>query len=89
MFDFTYVQGYTAALLDVLDVFAYIQDDLKLHKRRQSAQTYKAIVQCILQNRAALRENPDTFIRCNDNIDGGFELWENWKRSTEYTEVTP
>lgn len=88
MFDPMYIQGYTAALLDVLDVFAYIQEDLKLHKRRQSAKTYQAIVQCMLQNRAALREDPDTFIRCNDNIEGGFELWGNYKRSTEHTEVT-
>ena len=82
MFDPRYIQGYTAALLDVLDVFEYVQDDLKLHKRRQNDKTYKAIVKCMLENRAALRENPDCFIRCNDKVDGGFELWESWKQNT-------
>ena len=82
MFDFNYVQGYTAALLDVEHVIDYIQDDLKMHKRRMNAKTCKAIIRCMQQNRVALRENPDAFIRCNDNVEGGFELWEAYKRKT-------
>lgn len=75
IFDFLYVQGYTAALLDVLRVFDCIQLDLKIHKRKQNYKTYKGIVEAILSNRTILRENPDAFIRCNDNAENGFELW--------------
>lgn len=74
-FDIMYVQGYTAALQDVLSVLDYIQDDLKCHKRKQNAKTYKAILKCMLNGRAVLRENPDAFVRCNDNVDGGFEIY--------------
>lgn len=75
MFDILYVQGYTAALLDVLEVFDDIQSDLKEHKRKQNYKTYKAIVETILSNRAILREDPNAFIRCNNNAENGFELW--------------
>ena len=78
-----YLQGYTAALLDVLDVIEYIQEDLKAHRRKQSAATYMALIKCMLEHRAALRENPAAFMRCNDHVAGGFELWENGKRTEE------
>lgn len=86
LFGIEYVQGYTAALLDVLHVIEYIQGDLKDHKRRQSAKTYKALIQCMIDNRVTLRENPDAFIRCNEQVDGGFELWEAWKRKEDVVE---
>lgn len=72
-FDFMYVQGYKAALLDVLNVIEYIQDDLKVHHVGQSAKTYMGIVNAMIQGRAILRENPDAFVRCNS--DGGFEVY--------------
>lgn len=75
MFDILYIQGYTAALLDVLEVFNYIQSDLKKHKIKQNYETYKAIVETILSNRAILREDPNAFIRCNNNAENRFELW--------------
>lgn len=73
LFGHEYCQGYTAALQDVLNVIDQIQPDLKLHKRRQSSKTYKAIINCMLDNRILLREHPNAFIRCNDKVDGGFE----------------
>lgn len=75
MFPMEYVMGYTAALQDVLKTFEQIQVDLKFHKRQQSYKTYKAIVECMLQNRIVLRENPDAFVRCNNNAESGFELY--------------
>ena len=72
-FDHLYVDGYRSALQDVLEVIDYIQDDLKTHKRKQNAKTYKAIVECMMENRTVLRENPKAFIRCKS--DGGYELW--------------
>lgn len=81
MFDYLYVQGYTAALLDVLKVLDYIQPDLKRHRRRQSAKTYHGIVQCMLDNRVALREDPDAFIRCASDGTHEYELWNaRWSR---------
>lgn len=74
-FGYEYVQGYTAALMDVINVFSYIDDDLKRHKRKRTAKTYQAIAKCMLDNRAMLRENLDAFIRCNDKVDGGFEVY--------------
>lgn len=75
MFDMLYVQGYTAALMDVLEVMENIQDDLKWHKRKQNYKTYKAIVGCMLHNRVILRENPTAFVRCSDNAKDGFEIY--------------
>lgn len=72
MFPPEYVQGYTAALQDVLSVLENIQQDLKRHHVKESYKTYKAIVECMLENRAILREDPDAFIRHNAN--GYFEL---------------
>lgn len=80
MFGYEYVQGYTSALQDVLDTFLYIDDDLRRHRRRRNAKTYQGIVQCMLENRVALREHPDAFIRCTDQNAAGFELWFNGKR---------
>lgn len=75
MFPPTYVQGYTAALQDVLKTIEEIQFDLKHHKRRQNTKTYKAIIECMIKNRVILREEPYAFVRCNDNADGGFEVY--------------
>lgn len=75
MFPFTYVQGYTAALQDVLKIIESIQDDMKRHKRKQNIKTYKAIIECMIKNRVVLREEPGAFVRCNDNVDGGFEVY--------------
>ena len=80
LFGYEYVQGYTSALQDVLDTFQCIDDDLRTHRRRRNAKTYYAIVQCMLDNRVALREHPYAFIRCTDKNDTGFELWFNGKR---------
>ena len=80
LFGYEYVQGYTSALLDVMCTLANIDEDLRRHKRRRTAQTYQAIVQTMLDHRVALREHPDAFIRCNDKAPTGFELWFNGKK---------
>ena len=80
-FDVCYVQGYTAALQDVLETFAEIQTDLKRHGRKQNYKTYKNIVECMLENRTILRETADSFIRCSDHAETGFEVWrEVWTK---------
>lgn len=82
IFPTEYVQGYTAALQDVINVFNYIDDDLKRHKRKRTAKTYQAIAKCMLDNRTILREEPDAFVRCNDKVDGGFEVYVAKRRTT-------
>lgn len=74
-FDSMYIQGYTAALQDVLKTIDCIQFDLKYHKRKQNHKTYRAIIECMIKNRATLREVPYSFVRCNDSADGGFEVF--------------
>lgn len=80
MFGYEYVQGYTAALQDVLQTMRNIDYDLCCHKRRRTAKTYQAIIQTMIDNRVALREHPDAFIRCSDKASTGFELWFNGKK---------
>ena len=41
MFGLEYIQGYTAALLDVRAVLDDIEYDLKIHKRRQNLKTIR------------------------------------------------
>lgn len=71
-----YVQGYTAAIQDAIEVVEYIQKDLKTHKRKQNAKTYLAILRCMLKGRALLRESATAFVRCNDRAPDGFEIWD-------------
>lgn len=75
LFEFEYVQGYTAALQDVIKTFELMQFDLKHHKRKQNYKTYKAIVECMLKNRVILREDPGAFVRCNDDAECGYEVY--------------
>ena len=79
-YGYDFAHGYATALLKVLETFDTIQPDLKVHKRRQNYKTYRSIVNCILQNQVALRENPDAYIRCSNEAEGGFELWHNGGR---------
>ena len=70
-----YVQGYTAALLDVRDVFGSIKDDLKIHKRKQNLKTICQIIDCIIKHRVILREIPGAFVRCTNSTKDGFEIY--------------
>ena len=71
-----YIQGYTAAIQDAIEVVEYIQKDLKIHKRKQNAKTYLAILRCMLKGRVLLRESSTAFVRCNDRAPDGFEIWD-------------
>lgn len=81
MFDFPYVQGYTAALLDVKQVLEYIDNDLKRHGRKRTAKEYGKIIDCMIQGRAILREDTDIFVRCSKS--GGYELFNQRTRKVE------
>ena len=66
--DHCYIQGYTAAIQDAIEVVDYIQTDLKRHGRKQNAKTYRAILKCMLKGRVLLRESHTAFV--------GFEIWD-------------
>lgn len=71
-----YIQGYTAAIQDAIQVVEYIQTDLKSHGRKQNAKTYTAILKCMLKGRVLLRESSTAFVRCSDHAKDGFEIWD-------------
>lgn len=74
--EFGYSHGYTAALMRIRKELAYLFGDLKLHKRRVTQKEIDAFMKCAIDNRAELRDNPFAFIRCNNSVPGGFEIWE-------------
>lgn len=73
--EFGYAHGYTDALMKVFDTIEHIDSDLTAHKRRRNKKTYSTIIRCMIENRAELRDNPFAFVRCNDNCEGGFEVF--------------
>lgn len=71
-----YNQGYTAALLDVerlLESEDFILD-LKVHKKTMTKKNLINLLKCLLEGRAILRENPDAWVRCNNDSKYGFEI---------------
>lgn len=62
-------RGYTKAIMDIAEVFAYIQPDLKSHHKNLTAKSATELLECILQNREQLREQHlsggEGFIRYN------------------------
>ena len=81
MFGIEYVQGYRNALQDAILTIDSIQGDLKVHKVKQNEKTYHQILECMLNNRVALRESNTAFIRCK--LGGGFELYDSKWRHEE------
>lgn len=65
------------ALQDVLSYFESqgFLTDLKNHKRRQTLKELSKFIKCMIDNRIALQDNPDAFIRCNNEAKNGYELW--------------
>ena len=60
-----YNRGYTKAIQDLLDVFGYIEDDIRHHKVRFTVNTATRLINTCLINRENLRENRNGFIRYN------------------------
>lgn len=77
MFPTEYIQGFRVALLMVREGLTdpLLATDLKIHKIPFNRQTIIRYLDCMIENRVILRENPDAFIRCNNKIDGGFEVY--------------
>lgn len=62
-----YIRGYTKAILDITEVFRYIQPDLKHHHKSLNGKLAIELLRVILENREALREDWNGFIRYNGN----------------------
>lgn len=60
-----YNRGYREAIMDVTEVFRYIQPDLKRHHRSLNSKLAMELLRVILENREALRDDWSGFIRFN------------------------
>ena len=67
--------GYTKAILDIQEVFKYIQPDLKHHHKTMTAGMAEKLLSCCLANREKLRESCDGFIRYS-GYEQDFEFFE-------------
>lgn len=69
-----YIQGYTAALLDIQSIIedSGFRDDMKRHKMPMNWRNMAALIRCVIDNRVMLREDPDAFVRCTK--DKRFEM---------------
>lgn len=60
-----YNRGYREAIMDVTEVFRYIQPDLKHHHKSLNGKLAMELLRVILENREALRDDRNGFIRFN------------------------
>lgn len=71
--EFWFNHGFICALLKVRDQLdAAFAEDLKRHKMRLNAKTLEQAIDCMIENRELLRDNPQAFLRCKHG--GGFEV---------------
>lgn len=70
-----YNRGYTAALLKVKETLKTIPSDMKYHKIPFNKKSIIAMVKSMIDGRMELRDNPDAFVRCNNSVEGGFEVY--------------
>lgn len=63
-----YIRGYTKAIQDIEDVFVYVQEDLKAHKKRFNFKIIIRLLELFLRHRRNFRENRNGFIRWNTKL---------------------
>lgn len=51
-----YIRGYTKAVLDIIEIFEYIQSDLKFHHKNMNGKLSIMLLKTILKNREDIRE---------------------------------
>ena len=69
-----YIRGYTNAIQDIIEVFDYMNNDLKAHNIRMNYNWAEKILKCCLENREKLRENRDGFIRTEKSESGNRDI---------------
>lgn len=71
--DFNYNWGFTSGLLKVKEqIDRNMYDDLRRHKVRFNVKTLGEMLDCMIENRELLRDEPRAFLRCKTG--GGFEV---------------
>ena len=68
--------GYRTAIQDVIEIFEYVQEDLKSHHKNLTYKIAQQLLKCCLENREKIRERKNGgFIRFNAQL-GDFEYFE-------------
>lgn len=65
-----YNKGYTKAIQDMIEVFGYMNADLKGHNMRMNYAWAEKILKCCLENREKLRDDWNGFIRTEKSDNG-------------------
>lgn len=65
-----YNKGYTKAVQDIIEVFGYMNNDLKAHNMRMNYAWAEKVLKCCLENREKLRDNWNGFIRTEKSESG-------------------
>lgn len=58
-----YNNGYRKAIMDVMEVFSYIEPDLRHHRKGMTFKMAQKLLKCILENREKVRDDWRGFIR--------------------------
>lgn len=75
--EFGYSHGFTDGLQMVHRLINEgFFEDMRRHKRKWTTKTFDSIMKVMIDNREILRECPDSFIRCNNEVVGGFEVFK-------------
>ena len=75
--EFGYSHGFTNGLQMVHGLLNEgFFEDMRRHKRKLTAKTFDSIMKIMIANRETLREWPTAFIRCNNEVVGGFEVFK-------------
>lgn len=75
----SYASGYTSALLRLQNLLGdeSLREDCRRHKKPFTQKTIREFLQCAIDNRHILRENPFVFIRCSGTgKDCKFEVYD-------------
>lgn len=65
-----YNEGYRKAIQDIIEVFSFVNYDLKVNSIRMNYSWVEKILKCCLENREKLRENRNGFIRTEKSESG-------------------
>ena len=65
-----YVRGYTKAIKDIINVFQYVNNELKDNHIKMNYDWVEKILKCCLENREKIRDDWNGFIRTNKSENG-------------------
>ncbi len=63
-----FIRGYTRAIQDVIDIFEYIEPDLKHHRKGMTRKLAIELLKVVLAERESIREQRSGFIRWNNTL---------------------